>query len=221
MNFMNSFVGAHWLRSMLLLAVLAAAAFPGTLRGAEEKWQLAMNNAELRDIVEEISSILGTTVVLDPKVSGRITVMSRQALDREGVRRLFYSVLDAHNFTVIDEGDRILITPVAEARTRAGQGTVKTTTASQFVTEVIALNTGSASDIAGLVRPLISANGYVGPSVSANALVLTDTAANVKRIARVIRELDSGQNNLHAVVQLKHAQAGDVAPVIELSLIHI
>jgi general secretion pathway protein D len=62
-----------------------------------------MNNAELRDIVEEISSILGTTV-LDPRVSGRITVMSRQALDREGVRRLFYSVLDAHNFTVIDEG---------------------------------------------------------------------------------------------------------------------
>ncbi|MGF6164859.1 general secretion pathway protein D [Pseudomonas sp. 2725] len=215
---MNSFLGAQALRPVLFFVAMALTLSQGTLQAEEEKWQLAMNNAELRDIVEEISNILGTTVVLDPKVSGRITVMSRQALDREGVRRLFYSVLDAHNFTVIDEGDRILITPVAEARTRAGQGTVKTTTASQFVTEVIALNTGSATDIAGLVRPLVSANGYVGPSVSANALVLTDTAANVKRIARVIRELDSGQNNLHAVVQLKHAQAGDVAPVIEASM---
>jgi general secretion pathway protein D len=116
---MNSFTGAQALRSMFLFVALAIVPLPGALQAAEEKWQLAMNNAELRDIVEEISSILGTTVVLDPRVSGRITVMSRQALDREGVRRLFYSVLDAHNFTVIDEGDRILITPVTDAKTRA------------------------------------------------------------------------------------------------------
>ncbi|VVP38935.1 type II secretion system secretin GspD [Pseudomonas fluorescens] len=215
---MNSFTGAPALRCALLLAAMATATFAGALSAAQEKWQLAMNNAELRDIVEEISGILGTTVVLDPRVSGRITVMSRQALDREGVRRLFYSVLDAHHFTVIDEGDRILITPVSEAKTRAGSGSAKNTTASQFVTQVIELNTSSANDIAGLVRPLVSVNGYVGPSVSANALVITDTAANAQRIAQVVRQLDSGQSSMHAVVQLRHAQAGDVAPVMESSL---
>lgn len=215
---MNSFTGAPALRCALLLAAMATATFAGALSAAQEKWQLAMNNAELRDIVEEISGILGTTVVLDPRVSGRITVMSRQALDREGVRRLFYSVLDAHHFTVIDEGDRILITPVSEAKTRAGSGSAKNTTASQFVTQVIELNTSSANDIAGLVRPLVSVNGYVGPSVSANALVITDTAANAQRIAQVVRQLDSGQSSMHAVVQLRHAQAGDIAPVMESSL---
>jgi general secretion pathway protein D len=215
---MNSFTGAQTLRCALILAVLAMTPFAGALSAAQEKWQLAMNNAELRDIVEEISGILGTTVVLDPRVSGRITVMSRQALDREGVRRLFYSVLDAHNFTVIDEGDRILITPVTEAKTRAGSGSAKNTTASQFVTQVIELNTSSANDIAGLVRPLVSVNGYVGPSVSANALVITDTAANTQRIAQVVRQLDSGQSSRHAVVQLRHAQASDIASVMETSL---
>jgi general secretion pathway protein D len=215
---MNSFVGVQTLRSMFLLVVLASLALPGTVRAAQEKWQLAMNNAELRDIVEEISGILGTTVVLDPRVSGRITVMSRQALDREGVRRLFYSVLDAHNFTVIDEGDRILITPVTEAKTRAGTSPAKNATPSQFVTRVIELNNSSAADIAGLVRPLVSANGYVGPSVSTNAVVITETAANAQRISQVIRQLDSGQGNMHAVVQLRHARASDVAPVMEASL---
>jgi len=215
---MNSSISAQALRTLFFLAALALSLFHGAAQAEEEKWQLAMNNAELRDIVEEISTILGTTVVLDPRVSGRITVMSRQALDREGVRRLFYSVLDAHNFTVIDEGDRILITPVTEAKTRAGQGIAKNATASQFITRVVELNTSSASDIAGLVRPLVSANGYVGPSVSANALVVTDTAANVNRVAQVIRQLDSGQNNQHAVVQMQHAQAADVATVMESSL---
>ena len=215
---MNSFVGVQALRSMFLLVILASLALPGTVRAAQEKWQLAMNNAELRDIVEEISGILGTTVVLDPRVSGRITVMSRQALDREGVRRLFYGVLDAHNFTVIDEGDRILITPVTEAKTRAGTSPAKNATPSQFVTRVIELNNSSAADIAGLVRPLVSANGYVGPSVSTNAVVITETAANAQRISQVIRQLDSGQGNMHAVVQLRHARASDVAPVMEASL---
>ncbi|WP_447762930.1 type II secretion system secretin GspD [Pseudomonas reinekei] len=215
---MNSFNGAHALRSLLFLVALTTATLPHALQAAEEQWQLAMNNAELRDIVEEVSSILGTTVVLDPRVTGRITVMSHQALDREGVRRLFYSVLDAHNFTVIDEGDRILITPVTEAKTRAGSGAAKNATASQFVTRVIELNTSSAADIAGLVRPLVSVNGYVGPSVSANALVVTDTAANAQRIAQVVRQLDSGQGTLHAVVQLRHAQASDVAPMMEAAL---
>ncbi|MCX2897362.1 type II secretion system secretin GspD [Pseudomonas mandelii] len=215
---MNSFTGAQTLRAMFLLAILVAASLPGALHAEGEKWQVAMNNAELRDIVEEISGILGTTVVLDPRVTGRITVMSQQALDREGVRRLFYSVLDAHNFTVIDEGDRILITPVTDAKTRAGQATATTATGSQFVTRVLELNTSSAADIAGLLRPLVSTNGYVGPSVSANAVVITDSAANVQRISQVVRQLDAGQNNQHAMLLLHHAQAADVAQVIEATL---
>ncbi|MCF4998062.1 type II secretion system protein GspD [Pseudomonas syringae] len=212
---MNSSTGMQFLRALLLLLAMV---FPGVAHAETEQWQLAMNNAELRDIVEEISTILGTTIVLDPRVSGRITVMSRQSLDREGVRRLFYSVLDAHNFTVIDEGDRILITPVAEAKTRAGRDSAPHATASQFITRVIALETGSAADVAALVRPLVSVNGYVGPSVSANALVVTDTGANVARIAQIIRQLGAGQNGQHAVVRLQHAQASDVATVIEASL---
>nr|WP_315445300.1 type II secretion system secretin GspD [uncultured Pseudomonas sp.] len=215
---MNSLIGAQALRALLVCAVLVTPLLNRPVHAGEQRWQLAMNQAELRDIVEEISAILGTTVVLDPRVSGRITVMSRQALDREGVRRLFYSVLDAHNFTVIDEGDRILITPVADVKTRAGQAASERVTPAQFITQVIELNTSSAADLAALIRPLVSANGYLGPSVSANALVITDTSANVKRISQVVRQLDAGQQDQHTVVSLRFAQASDIATVIESSL---
>lgn len=213
---MNSFIRGRVLRVLFGLAVVGPLTLHGSLRAEEAQWQLAMNNAELRDVVEEFSAILGKTVVLDPRVSGRITVMSREALDREGVRRLFYSVLDAHNFTVIDEGERILITPVSDARTRAGND-AQSATPSQFVTRVLNLQSSIAADVAGLVRPLVSANGYVGPSVSSNAVVVTDTAANVQRIAGVVQQLDSGRNRNHVVVRLRHAQAGDIAPLMEAS----
>lgn len=206
------------LRPTLRILASMTLLFQGAALAEEQQWQLAMNNAELRDVVAEMSSILGTTVILDPRVQGRITVMSKQSLDREGVRRLFYSVLDAHNFTVIDQGDRILVTPVTEAKTRAGIGDAQTSPAAQFVTEVIALNSSIAADLAGLVRPLVSANGYVGPSVSANALVVTDTASNVRRIGQVIGKLDSGAKNTHSIVALRHGLAANLAKVMEPSL---
>lgn len=215
---MNSFIRDRVSRVLFCLAVSCPLAFASALQAEETHWQLAMNNAELRDVVEEFSAILGKTVVLDPRVSGRITVMSREALDREGVRRLFYSVLDAHNFTVIDEGERILIMPVSDAKTRAGMADERSATPSQFVTRVLDLQSSIAADVAGLIRPLVSANGYVGPSVSSNALVVTDTAANVQRLADVVRQLDSGRNRNHVAVRLRHAQAGDIAPLIEASL---
>ncbi|MGA8136137.1 MULTISPECIES: type II secretion system secretin GspD [Pseudomonas] len=201
------------LLSLIVSLLLASGALAD-----EPQWQLAMNDAELRDVVREMSSILGTTVVLDPRVQGRITVLSEQALDREGVRRLFYSVLDAHNFTVIDEGDRILIAPVADARTRASSADSASAQGGQFVTEVVALGSSVAADIAGLVRPLVSVNGYVGPSASANALVITDSAANVRRIAKIVRQLDLGQKNAHEVIQLRHGLANELARMMEQSL---
>nr|WP_246355474.1 type II secretion system secretin GspD [Pseudomonas reactans] len=197
---------------------MGAVLYVGPSSGEAQRWRLTLNNAELRDVVEEISTILDTTVILDPKVQGRITVMSNEALDREGVRRLFYSVLDAHDFSVIDQGDQILIVPVAQAKSLAGPPGAHAATPQQFTTQVIALGASQASDLAGLVRPLISPNGYVGPSASANALVVTDTASNVRRISEVIRQLDSGAKNAYELVELRHGVAQDIARLMEASI---
>ena len=215
---MHSIIGQRTLCGVFGAMTLFAVLSTGQVLASQERWQLTMNNAELRDVVEEISSILGKTVILDPKVQGRISVMSSQALDREGVRRLFYSVLDTHGFSVIDQGDQILVVPVAQAKSLSGDAQEPTAAPEQFVTQVIALGISNASDLAGLIRPLISTNGYVGPSVSANALVITDTARNVRRIGEVVRQLDSGAKNTHELVELRHGVAADIARLMEGTL---
>ena len=204
---------------LLTCGVICCALLSPVWASAEEQfWQLAMKDAELRDVVQEMSSVLGTTVVLDPRVQGRVTVISEQALDREGVRRLFYSVLDAHGFTIIDQGDRLLILPAADAKARPTHSLDEPAPAEAFVTQVIELNASVAADLAGLLRPLVSSNGYVGPSASANALIITDTAANTQRIADIVRQLDAGTRYGHSMVELKHGLASDIAKVIEKSL---
>ena len=204
---------------LLTCGVICGALLSPVLASADDQyWQLAMKDAELRDVVQEMSSVLGTTVVLDPRVQGRVTVISEQALDREGVRRLFYSVLDAHGFSIIDQGDRLLILPAADAKARPTHSPGSQAPAEAFVTQVIELNASVAADLAGLLRPLVSSNGYVGPSASANALIITDTAANTQRIADIVRQLDAGTRYGHSRVELKHGLASDIAKVIEQSL---
>ena len=162
-------IGRLLLRSTLCTALFFAS--PG--HAQEPSWQLAMKDAELRDVVQHMSSVLGATVVLDPRVQGRITVISDQPLDREGVRNLFYSVLEAQGFAVVDQGERLLIIPAADAKTRASTAGTRPALDEEFVTEIIELNTSLAADLSGLLRPLVSNNGYVGPSTSANALVVS------------------------------------------------
>jgi general secretion pathway protein D len=198
----------------LLIWLAALASLPAQATGV--RWQLATQDAELRDVAEQMAAILDTTIVIDPRVRGKVTVLSDAALDRDGVRELFYSVLDAHGFAAVDEGERLLIVPATEAKGRAGQEAPGA--ASQIVTQVLGLQASTAADIAGLVRPLASPHGYVGPSVSANALVVTDSAANVERIATIVRQLDQGANQGHDVLTLKHGLAADLAQILAQSL---
>ena len=204
-------IGRFLLRSTLCTALF----FASSTLAQEQSWQLAMKDAELRDVVQQMSSVLGATVVLDPRVQGRITVISDQPLNREGVRNLFYAVLEAQGFAVVDQGERLLIIPAADAKTRASTADTRQALNEEFVTQVIELNTSVAADLSGLLRPLVSNNGYVGPSTSANALIVTDTASNIERIAQLARQLDAGGQFGHSVIELRHGLASDIAGVIE------
>lgn len=178
-------------------------------------WQLAMSDADVRDVVREVGAILDQTIVLDPRVQGRITVLSNEAHDREGVRRLFYSVLNAQGFAAVNDGDRLLVLPASEAKAWANQQVDAIPAA--FTTRVFSLAGSTAADLAGLLRPLVSSNGYIGPSSSANALVVTDSAANLERLQALVAQLDSGQRHDYELVVLRFAQAMDVLPVVEAS----
>lgn len=179
----------------------------------EATWQLAMSDADVRDVVREVGAILDQTIILDPRVQGRITVLSSEALDREGIRRLFYSVLNAQGFAAVNDGDRLLVLPASEAKAWANQQVEAIPAA--FTTRVLPLSGSTASDLAGLLRPLVSSNGYIGPSSSANALVVTDSAANLDRLEDLVLQLDSGQRHDYELVTLRKAQASDVLAVVE------
>lgn len=204
MTFKRYLQGASFGACLTLCCSLALAEMP--------TWQLAMSDADVREVVREVE-ILDQTIILDPRVQGRITVLSNEALDREGIRRLFYSVLNAQGFAAVNDGDRLLVLPASEAKAWANQQVEAIPAA--FTTRVFTLSGSVAADLAGLLRPLVSSSGYIGPSSSANALVVTDSAANLERLESLVLQLDSGQRHDYELVTLHNAQTEAVFAVVE------
>jgi general secretion pathway protein D len=65
-----------------------------------------------------------------------------------------------------------------------------------------------------VLRPLISPNNTINVNPGNNSLVITDYADNLQRMARIIATLDVSNASDVEVIQLKHAIAVDLAPLV-------
>jgi general secretion pathway protein D len=73
----------------LILTVLVA--MPAPVR-AQETFVVNLRDADISMLIEQISEITGRTLVIDPALTGDVTVVSAEALDKDGVWSLFQSI---------------------------------------------------------------------------------------------------------------------------------
>ena len=113
-----------------------------------------MKDAEIGDFIEQVSSISGQTFVVDPRVKGRVTVVSQARLSLAEVYQLFLSVLATHGYAVLPQGDQARIVPNMEARQDAAQKTVRDGPGS-LETRVVQAQQTSVAELIPMIRPLV------------------------------------------------------------------
>ncbi|MBX9761991.1 MAG: type II secretion system secretin GspD [Pseudomonadaceae bacterium] len=206
------------LRSLFCLCVLNIALLASTFSHAEqtssapdESWTINMKGAEIRDFIEQISSISGQTFIIDPRVKGQVTVVAQQPMSLAEVYKLFLSVMSTHGFAVMPQGNQLSIIPNSEAKTTAGSR-------GNLETRVLQVQHGAANDLLPLIRPLVANHGHLAAVPSSNSLIISDSPANIARIEDVIRQLDSRSQDDFSVYDLRHAWVQELAAVINSSL---
>ncbi len=114
------------LRTLFCLCVLNLALLASTFSHAaqssaepDESWTINMQSADIRDFIEQISSISGQTFIIDPRVKGQVTVVAQQPMSLAEVYKLFLSVVSTHGFAVMPQGNQLSIIPNSEAKTSA------------------------------------------------------------------------------------------------------
>jgi general secretion pathway protein D len=127
--------------------------------------------------------------------------------------------LRLQGFAMVETKGLYKIVPEADAKLQGGnvQEIYKGNGGSgsgQIVTHIFKLNFEQANNLVPVLRPLISPNNTINVNPGNNSIIITDYADNLQRMARIIATLDVSNASDVEVIQLKHAIAVDLAPLV-------
>ena len=177
---------------------------------AQDRQTLNVQGADIRAFIQDIARITGRTFIVDPSVTGTVTVSSDRPLTRAQMYEVFLSTLRANGLVVIP-------TTSGAYRIAPAQGAAQgpsTTGTERFVTEVFTLKNIDAASAAETIRPLVGPSGQVLANPAGNSVVVADFADNMGRIRSLIARIDV-DTAAFEVVTLENSSAVEIAAVLD------
>ncbi|MBW3567021.1 MAG: type II secretion system secretin GspD, partial [Proteobacteria bacterium] len=115
------------------------------------------------------------------------------------------------------EADRALADVVAAylaAGDRGDWDQMEACLADDIVTQVIEVQNVEAAQLVPILRPLVPQTGHLAAYPNGNMLIVSDRAANVERLLRIIRRMDQTSDEEIEVVSLQNASASETVRVL-------
>ena len=221
----------YWNVAILLLCTLSgipqaqaqdavSSDIPGMHTAAgSNKASLNFVDTDIESVIAAIGDYTNNTFIIDPRVKGKVSLVSEKPLSKAQAFQLLTSVLRLYGYTVVAGNGYIKVVPEADAKLQAGpiQTNVNQTDVArgdQIATQIFRLNYESAANLTTVLRPLISPNNTINANQGNNTLIITDYADNLVRLGKIIATLDSPSGNELEVVPIRHAIASDIAAMV-------
>ncbi|MGH7369068.1 MAG: secretin N-terminal domain-containing protein, partial [Candidatus Rokuibacteriota bacterium] len=182
---------------------------------------LNFDNADIEVVIQAAAEIAGFNYVLAPAARGRkITVQTAGKISSDEVFAVLLTILDVNGLAAVRSGNLYRIIP----REGAPQTPVKTIVGrevgaalppDEVVTQVVPLQFINAQDAVALLRPFVAGPGALAAHRETNLLILTDTAANIRRLLDMLAlvDVEVALNELQ-IVPLKYADAQELAQIL-------
>ncbi len=202
---------------LVLSAVLLGLPLGQVVAQEEKTWTVNFKDTEITELVRFVATATGKTVIIDPKVKGKVQVVSSEPVNEEELYSLFLSILEVHGFAAVESGDVVRIIPTQIART-APVPVVTGESAdagSEIITQVIQLKNISAARLIPVLRPLAPQQAHMAAYSASNAIIISDRAANIARIREVIESIDRTAQEETELIALKHASAEEVVRMLQ------
>lgn len=176
--------------------------------GHAQSWMVNLQDADVKEFISEVSTITNKNFIIDPRVNGKVTVISHRSMDEDEIYQLFLSVMQVNGIAALEKNGVIELRPSNIAKQSGIPVDLEgTTTGEGLATRVIYLNNTQASEMLSVLRPMIPQSAHAAAIPSANALILLDRADSLNNLAAVIRSLDSNLNETMETISLRHTDA--------------
>jgi general secretion pathway protein D len=204
-----------------LIGLSLTHAAPPAKKATAQTQPITLNfvNAEIESVARTLATLSNRNLVVDPRVKGTINLTTELPVSPNEAWSQFLSALRLQGFAMVETKGLYKIVPEADAKLQGGnvQEIYKGnggSSSGQIVTHIFKLNFEQANNLVPVLRPLISPNNTINVNPGNNSIIITDYADNLQRMAHIIATLDVSNASDVEVIQLKHAIAVDLAPLV-------
>jgi general secretion pathway protein D len=183
---------------------------------AEEQITLNFKDAEITAVINSIADLTGETFIIDPRVKGKVNVVSSQPLMKDEVLGVFLSIMEVHGFTTVTVGKAIKIIPNTQIR-NAPQRVVDNVISNrdEVITHVLPLQYVSAQQLVPILRPLMDDSGHLAAYPASNSLIFSDNASNIQRMLAIVKRVDKNTEQEIEVIPLQYALGSEIVRLLD------
>ncbi len=171
-------------------------------------WKVNLQDADIHAFINEVANITGNNFVPDPRINGKVTVMSNRPMNEEEIYQLFLSVMQVNGIVAIEKNGIIELKPDNFGK-QSGLPVdlYGKTTGEDMITRLVYLQNTQASEVLSAIRPLMPQSAHAAAVPSVNALVLSDRANSLNELMVLVNSLDTAGDTSVATIPLRHTDA--------------
>ena len=178
---------------------------------AQESYMLNYDNVEVRAVTQDIARFAKKTIILDPRVKGKVTIFSDSLLDQEQVWQVYLRTIQVNGFSAINEGNIVRIIPDNEATRDSNDPTQN----ADYVTKILLLNNRSADELLPMLKPIVGRQASLSSIASINSILLVDRKSNVDRIELLLKELDEDDTAKISIIKLNNLSSVEAVRILD------
>lgn len=167
-----------------------------------------LEDADLAELVSHISSLTGKRFIYGTKVRKvSITVVSPTSVTLAEAYEAFLSVLQANGLTVVPAGEFLKIVDsagVTQSLPPLYPRASPVPETDAYVTRLYRLKSVSANEVSNLLSKFKSKEGDITVYEPGGLIIITDTGAHVRRLIRLIEEVDVGSASARMWIEPIH-----------------
>ena len=178
---------------------------------SQETFILNYQDVDITKVTQDISKFSKKTLILDPRVKGRISIFSDSILSADQVWDVYLRTIQVHGFAALSSGGIVRIVPENEATRDANQSLSQ----SSIETKILTLKNRSAGEILSQIKPITGRQSHLSSIPSINSILLVDKKSNINRIEKLLETIDQDNSAAIKIIKLNNLSSVEAVRILD------
>ena len=180
---------------------------------SQETFILNYEDVDIKKVTQDIAQFSKKTIILDPRVKGRITIYSNANLNREQVWDVYLRTIQVNGFSAISESGFVRVVPENEATRDNNISSISSS--GDYQTLVIPLINRSTEEVLPMIKPITGRQSHLSSIPSINSILIVDRVSNVERINKLISDLDKNNTAKISITKLSNLSSIEAVRILD------